>query len=176
MQKSDKTIDAGGSFPPASEPNKEDGLLQLAAKTMDFWDNPIDDAVWGGPEPSGVRVIGRIGPDLRPLVPIVVQGANGQERKIPVLLSTGFQEVLLLPAADVAALGLPQTGTQAVTFPDGSQINATVHPAKILLAGEAVDVDILAGGHEPRMGLALLQDCRLSMRFTAGAAINIERL
>ena len=125
---------------------------------------------------KSVRVIGRIGPDLRPLVPIVVQGVNGQERKIPVLLSTGFQEALLLPAADVAALGLPQTGTRSVTFPDGSQIDATVHPAKILLAGEAVNVDILAGGHEPRMGLALLQNCRLSMRFVAGEAIRIEWL
>ena len=121
------------------------------------------------------RIIGRISPDLRPLVPIVVQGTNGQERNIPVLLSTGFQEALLLPATDVAALGLPQTGTQAVTFPDGSQIDATVHPAKILLAGEAVNVDILAGGYEPRMGLALLQNCRLSMSFTAGAAISIGR-
>ena len=127
------------------------------------------------PSSKSVRVIGRIGPDLRPLVPIVVQGANGQERQIPILLSTGFQEALLLPAADVAALGLPQTGTQAVTIPDGSQINATVHPAKILLAGEAVDVDILAGGYEPRMGLALLQDCRLSMNFAAGEAVSIER-
>ena len=55
-------------------------------------------------------VIGRIGADLCPMVPIVVQGADGQERKIPVLLSTGFGEALLLPPAEVAALGLPQTG------------------------------------------------------------------
>lgn len=127
------------------------------------------------PSSKSVRVIGRIGPDLRPLVPIVVQGVNGQERNIPVLLSTSFQGALLLPVTDIAALGLPQTGTQAVTFPDGSQIDATMHPSKILLAGEAIDVNILAGGHEPRMGLALLQDCRLSMRFVAGAAISIER-
>ncbi len=135
-----------------------------------------EDAVWDSPEKSSTRVIGRISPDLRPFVPIVVQGINGQERKIPVLLSTGFQEALLLPAAKVAALGLPQTGTQSVTFPDGSQIDATVHPAKILLAGEAVDVDILAGGHEPRMGLALLQGYRFSMKFSVGEAINIQRL
>lgn len=135
-----------------------------------------EDAVWDGPKKLISRVIGRVGPDLRPFVPIVVQGANGLERKIPVLLSTGFQEALLLPAAEVAALGLPQTGTRAVTFPDGSQIDATVHPAKILLAGEAVDIDILAGGHEPRMGLALLQGCRVSMKFTAGEAVSIERL
>ncbi len=30
--------------------------------------------------------------------------------------------------------------------------------------GEAQDVDILAGGWEPRMGLKLLDDCRVSMR------------
>ncbi len=121
-------------------------------------------------------VIGRIGSDLRPMVPIVVQGANGQERKIPVLLSTGFGEALLLPAAEVAALGLPQTGARTVTFPDGSQIEATVHPARILLAGEAQDVDILAGGWEPRMGLRLLEGYRISMRFVEGGAVTVERL
>jgi predicted aspartyl protease len=120
-------------------------------------------------------VIGRIGADLRPMVPVVVQGANGQERKIPVLLSTGFGEALLLPPAEVAALGLAQTGERTVEFPDGSRIEATVHPARILLAGEAQDVDVLAGGWEPRMGLRLLQGYRISMRFVEGAAVEVER-
>ena len=120
-------------------------------------------------------VIGKIGADLRPMVPIVVQGADGQERKIPVLLSTGFREALILPAAEVAALGLPQTGERSVEFPDGSRIVATVHPAQILLMGEAQDVDILAGGFEPRMGLKLLDDCRISMRFVPGADVCAER-
>ncbi len=121
-------------------------------------------------------VIGSIGADLRPMVLIVIQGANGQERKLPVLLSTGFGEGLLLPAAEVAALGLPQTGARTVTFPDGSQIEATVHPARILLAGEAQDMDILAGGFEPRMGLELLKSYRVSMRFVEGEAVSVERL
>jgi len=121
-------------------------------------------------------VIGRVGADLRPIVPIVVQGANGQERKISVLLSTGFGAALLLPPAEVAALGLPQTGARTVEFPDGRRVEATTHPARILLAGEARDVDILAGGWEPRMGLKLLQGYRISMRFTEGEAVNVERL
>ncbi len=121
-------------------------------------------------------VIGKIGADLRPIVPIVVQGAEGQERKIPVLLSTGFGETLLLPAADVAALGLPQTGTRPVEFPDGSRIEATVHPAQVLLMGEAQNVDILAGGIEPRMGMHLLDGCQIRMRFVPGEAVEVERL
>lgn len=121
-------------------------------------------------------VIGRVGADLCPIVPIVVQGANGQERKISVLLSTGFGEALLLPPAEVAALDLPQTGARTVEFLDGSRVEATVHPARILLAGEARDVDILAGGWKPRMGLKLLQGYRISMRFTEGEAVNVERL
>ncbi len=75
------------------------------------------------------KAIGKTGADLRPTVPIVVQGADGQERKIPVLLSAGFREALLLPAAEVAALGLPQMGERLVEFPDGSRSVATVHPA-----------------------------------------------
>jgi len=121
-------------------------------------------------------VIGRIGADLRPMVPVVGQGADGRERKIPVLLSTGFGEGLLLPPAEVAALGLPQTGARTVEFPDGSRTEATVHPARILLAGEAQDVDVLAGGWEPRMGLKLLQGYRISMRFVEGGAVSVEKL
>ena len=121
-------------------------------------------------------VIGRIGADLRPMIPIVVQGANGQEKKIPVLLSTGFGEALLLPPAEVAALGLPQMGVRTAMFPDGSRIEATIHPARILLAGESQDVDILAGGWEARMGLKLLQGYRISMRFTEGETVRVERL
>ena len=63
-----------------------------------------------------------------------------------------------------------------VVFPDGSKIEATVHPAQILLMGEAQDVDLLAGGFEPRMGLALLEGCRVSMKFVAGEAVCAERL
>ncbi len=121
-------------------------------------------------------VIGKIGTDHRPWVPIVVQGADGQEAKISCLLSTGFGEALLLPAADVAALGLPQTGSKTVQFPDGSQIEATIHPTKVLLAGEAHDLELLAGGWEPRMGLALLQGYRVSMRFVEGGAVEVSRL
>ena len=28
------------------EPEDDQGLRQLSAKTMDFWDNPVDDEVW----------------------------------------------------------------------------------------------------------------------------------
>ena len=120
-------------------------------------------------------VIGRVGADNRPMVPLVVQGANGREAKISCLLSTAFGESLLLPAAEVAALGLPQTGTRTVPFPDGSQIEASVHPAQVLLGGEAHTVNLLAGGHQPRLGLALFEGCRLRIAFTEGGAVELER-
>ena len=120
-------------------------------------------------------VIGRVGADRRPMVPVVVQGADGQEVKIPCLLSTGFREALLLPPAEAAALCLPQTGTRTVEFPDGSQVEATVHPAQILLAGQAHTIDLLVGGHEPRLGLALFAGCRLRIAFTEGGVIEMEQ-
>ncbi len=120
-------------------------------------------------------VIGRIGADRRPMVPVVVQGANGQEVRIPCLLSTGFREALLLPPAEAAALHLLQTGTRTVEFPDGGRIEATVHPAQVLLGGEAHAIDLLVGGHEPRLGLALFENCRLRIAFTEGGVIEIER-
>jgi len=76
----------------------------------------------------------------------------------------------------VAALGLASIGERPVEFPDGSRTTATVHPAQILLMGEALSVDILAGGWEPRMGMHLLDGCRISMRFMPGEAVEAERL
>ena len=105
-------------------------------------------------------VVGRVGADRCPMVPVVVQGADGREAKISCLLSTGFSEALLLPAAEVTALGL---------------IEATVHPAEVLLGGEAQTVDVLVGGHEPRSGLALFAGCRLRTAFTEGGLIEIEQ-
>lgn len=121
-------------------------------------------------------VIERVGADNRPMVPVVVQGADGREAKVLCLLSTGFGEALLLPATEVAALGLPSAGTRTVEFPDGSRIEATVHPGQVLLAGEAQSVDILAGGIEARMGLRLLEGCKISMRFVEGGEVRVERL
>ena len=120
-------------------------------------------------------VIGKIGADRCPMVPVVVQGTSGREAKISCLLSTAFGETLLLPAAEVAALGLPQTGTRIVQFPDGSRVEATVHPAEVLLGGEAYSVDVLAGGHQPRLGLALFDGCHLRIAFTEGGVIEVER-
>ena len=37
-------------------------------------------------------------------------------------------------------------------------------------------MDILAGGWEPWMSLDLLQCYRISMRFTEGEAVSVERL
>ncbi|MBV9852611.1 MAG: hypothetical protein JO250_23370 [Armatimonadetes bacterium] len=121
-------------------------------------------------------VIGGMDQDGRPMVPVVVQGAGGQERKFLCLLWTGFAGDLLLPEADVAALGLPQTGSRTVRFADGSRIEAAIHPAKVLLAGEARDVEALAWHGEPRLGMALMEGYRLSMRFVKGGTINVERL
>ena len=53
------------------------------------------------------------------------------------------QKFPILPAADGAALGLPSTGERSVEFPNGSCITAMVHPAQVLLMGEAVEAERL---------------------------------
>ena len=121
-------------------------------------------------------VIGGMDQDGRPMAPVVVAGADGRERKFLCLVWTGFAGDLLLPEADVAALGLTPTGTRSVRFADGSRIEAAVHRANVLLAGEARDAEVLAWHGEPRLGMGLLQGYRISMRFTKGGTISVEKL
>ena len=131
----------------------------------------------GGNVGGGTRmVIGGMDEKHRPMVPVVVRGAGGPERKFVCLLWTGFSGELLLPEADVAALGLPCTGTRNVKFADGSQIEATAHPVQVLLAGEARDVEALAWHGEPRLGMGLLQGYQIRMAFVDGGTVSVEKL
>ncbi len=108
------------------------------------------------------------------MVPVVVQGAGGQEKKFSCLLWTGFAGGLLLPTEEVAALGLTRAETRAVQFADGSSIEAAVYPAQALLAGEARDVEVLAWNGEPRLGMALIEGYRLTMKFIKGGTITAD--
>ena len=121
-------------------------------------------------------VIGGMDENPRPMVPVVVQGAGGPERKFLCLLWTGFRDELLLPEAEVAALGLTATGSKTVQFADGSLITSPTYPVQLLLAGEARDVEALAWHGEPRLGMALFQGYQLSMKFTHGGTITMEKL
>ena len=121
-------------------------------------------------------VIGGMDENHRPMVPVVVRGADGQERKFLCLLWTGFAGELLLPAADIAALGLTQTGARSVRFADGSRIEAAAYPTQVLLAGEARDVEALAWHGEPRLGMALLHGYQIRMAFVDGGTVSVEKL
>ena len=83
-------------------------------------------------------------------------------RFLPLFRAQG-QKFPVMPAADGAALGLPPTGERSVEFPSGSCITATVHPAQVLLMGEAHQAGIPDGR-------------RISMRFVPGEAVEAERL
>jgi predicted aspartyl protease len=121
-------------------------------------------------------VIGGMGQDGRPMVPVVVQGADGLEKKFTCLLWTGFAEGLLLPTEEVTTLNLVSIGKRMVQFADGSRIEAAAYPTQVLLGGEAHELEVLAWDGEPRLGMALFADCRLSMQFIKGGTISIERI
>ena len=114
--------------------------------------------------PSRAEAMTRIGPhtkgeDLRSSV----KSAQTCALWFLSLFRTQEQKFPVLPAAEVAALGLPQTGECPVEFPDGSHIIVIVHPAQVLLMGEAHQAGILDGR-------------RISMRFVPGEAVEAERL
>lgn len=86
--------------------------------------------------------------------------------KLLCLSATGFGAALLLLAAEVTTPGRSAMGTRRVQFPDGSRLEATVHPAPVLLSGQTrVLLNLLAGGHQPRPGLVLFEGRRLWITF-----------
>ncbi len=121
-------------------------------------------------------VIGRGNEHGQPIVPLVIARTNGQEERIPFLLATGFGGTLMLPPAQVAALGLPQVGTAPVTYALAGVGEAAVHQADILWCGEKRTVNILAWGMLPIMGTELLDGYRVRIQCVEGGATAIESL
>lgn len=108
----------------------------------------------------------------RVAVVIRVPGQSGLE--IEFVLDTGFEGFLSLPAAAVAALGLPFQYRLYATLADGSVVEAPVHTATILWDGEERDVDVLALGKRPLLGTLLLAGQEVAIQFVDGGLVAIE--
>lgn len=121
-------------------------------------------------------IIGRVNSEGQPIVPIVIAGANGRERKLECLLATDFPGEMMLPKEEVAALGLPPTGTGVVGYPPGSPAEAPTHQADILWCGEKRTVTVCAYGHGPVIGMGMLRDSRVRIQFIEGGPISVESL
>ena len=101
---------------------------------------------------------------------------------IECVVDTGFTDALCLPAAAVAALGLPYMFDFPASLADGTRVLLAVHEATIVWQGTERRAHLPATGERPLVGTALLDETalldgtELGVQFAEGGLVTVEAL
>jgi clan AA aspartic protease len=109
-------------------------------------------------------------------VGVVIRLPGQPDLQIEFVIDTGFEGALTLPIPAVAALQLPYLTRFDARLADGSVVRVRVHQETIVWDGKETDVALFAMGQRPLLGTSLLDGFNLSIDFTDGGAITLQRL
>jgi clan AA aspartic protease len=102
----------------------------------------------------------------QPWVAVTIIGRSEQLLEMDVLIDTGFDGSLCLPASLEEQIELQLWGTQLVELADGSRREEEVYIGQVIFDGERHEVDIsLTQGADALLGTAMLQAYRLEIGF-----------
>ncbi len=121
-------------------------------------------------------IIGTVNQRLQMIVPVVLVLEGRPELQIEFVLDTGFEGAMTLPAAAVTALDLPFYQETDAFLADGTSVKTEMYRAKIQWQGKQENAAVLAMGHTPLLGTAILAGCELTAQFFEGGVVEIERI
>ena len=115
-----------------------------------------------------------IGLEVR--IKVVFRRPGQPDLAVEFVVDTGFAGALTLPAAAVAAMGLPFYQIMFANLADDSHVQANIHQATIVWDGREIDVAVLAMGQRPLLGTALLDGYNLNADFEDNGAVSVTLL
>ena len=109
-----------------------------------------------------------------PIVPVTFHRFSLPDLDIDFVVDTGFVGALTLPEVIVAELELSFNTHIPATLADDRVVQVPMYFANILWHGVLVEVDVLAMGTRPLLGVAMMDENRLTINCSLGGAISIE--
>lgn len=76
----------------------------------------------------------------------------------------------------VTSLALPFAHPMRAVLADGHRVTLRVYAATVLWDGEERDIDVLAIGNEPLVGMSLLEGSDVGLQVIDGGLVTIEPL
>lgn len=112
----------------------------------------------------------------RPLLRLVIRGAEGRQVTIDALVDTGFDGSLALPESLIATLALPERRTLSPVryrLADESIVIPQSFTARILWEGIERPVRVLQLGSHPLVGMGFLYGYRVCVEALDGGDIEV---
>ena len=108
------------------------------------------------------------------IIPLRIQGPEGQSVDIEAVVDTGFTGFLTLPLDVVDELGLPFAYVVQAFLANDDEVRFNVHHATVLWDGQPRDVEAAATGSSPLVGMMLLDRHTLTIDVEAGGRVVMQ--
>ncbi len=110
------------------------------------------------------------------IIDLEVSSPSRPPVQLEAIIDTGFNGYLTLPSQTVIALQLSFAGHRRGTLADGSVTLLEVYLATVMWHGNPRVILILQSESSPLIGMALLEENRLTMDVVDGGRVAIESL
>jgi clan AA aspartic protease len=107
---------------------------------------------------------------------LVVEGFNGQQQEIQVVIDTGFTGWLTLPPALITALGLPWLTKGQALLANGQTETFDIYIATLLWDDQRLRVMVDAAETDPLLGMSLLLGYDLHIQNVEDGLVTIQRV
>ncbi len=108
------------------------------------------------------------------VVPLPLQGPEGQAREVQAVIDTGYSGFLTLPQALVAELELSFVGYGLAHLANDAEVEFEVYDVTVLWDGQPRDIEADATGSTPLVGMLLLDGYDLNVRVRNGGRVLIH--
>ena len=119
---------------------------------------------------------GTVSDDLQAWVPVEVLDHDGQPRPIEVVLDTGFNGQLSLPAATIRRLELLEESSRFAVTATGDRVSLPTYTATVLWDGQTRIVEVVEADSEPLLGMELLLESLVTLEVRYGGPVTIDAL
>jgi clan AA aspartic protease len=114
--------------------------------------------------------------DYRAIVPVIFRLPQQPDFSVDFAIDTGFNGYLTLPPQAVAAMNLPLYSSTPIRLADGSEALSAIHLATIVWDDVEKVVLILASGHKPLLGIAMMEGYHLEIDFEDNGLVSLEKI
>ena len=119
-------------------------------------------------------IAGFVNAYMEPVVPVAIVDSNGYRWRWEVVVDTGFNGDLTLPAELIEQLGLTLVGNADTTLADGQTIKSDYYRATTIWDGEYRNVYVVESATESLLGTNLIQGGTLTVQMWEGGDVVID--
>ena len=108
------------------------------------------------------------------VVPLPLQGPEGQVREVEAVVDTGYNGLLTLPPALASELGLSYMGNGHAYLANDAEVEFAVYGVTVFWDGQPRNIEAAATGSIPLVGMLLLDKYTLTIDVEIGGRVVIE--